>query len=212
VRQLDEEDPVPLTCASYAADAQTYASWSEQYRNFPGLRRQLSRFLRDALLGLPILDAGCGAGRDSIAIVGSGRDVISLDRTYALLTYESPHLGLLARSPAKIQADLRAIPLANGSVGGIWACASLIHIPDDDLQPTLEMMAKLLAVGAPIWASFKATGQKGWTTRGRISGPRWQSAHQESELITHFRNAGFETLSIERHHSDWFAVTAYARS
>lgn len=178
----DDFDPVKTTRDTYNNSATKYAAHMGTYRPFPGLREQLRSFIALTDPNLPILDAGCGPGRDSVEIVVSGRRVIALDASVEMLLSSPPELsrqdlGLLQSMRFRVAGDLRAIPLRQGCLGGIWACASLMHLPSRDLEGALKQMCELLTRNAPIRASFKAQGGSGLVAGGAgISGSsylRW---------------------------------------
>jgi hypothetical protein len=47
--------------------------------------------------------------------------------------------------------DLEAI----GIYDGIWACASLLHVPADELQSVFSLLARALTPGGTLYCSFK---------------------------------------------------------
>ena len=75
-----------------------------------------------------ILDAGCGSGRDSLAFLEGGFSVTAFDGSNALAQLASTLTGLRVLC-------LRFAELTFASeFDGVWACASLLHLPPDDLD------------------------------------------------------------------------------
>ncbi len=61
-----------------------------------------------------------------------------------------------------VQADLEALPLRRGALGGAWARASYLHLPKVRLPAALADLHRTLAVGAPVTLSMR---------HGRDEGP-----------------------------------------
>src|SRR5512146_1827803 len=111
------------TVAAYERSAHEFLDrWGRrQYRRPPLLRQWLSRLPKRARL----LDLGCGGGQDAHYLWRQGYRVIGLDRTPALLSFARRR----SRTVPLILADMGRLPLRYRSVDGIWAAASLIHLP-----------------------------------------------------------------------------------
>ena len=203
-------DAVAITRRTYDEGAHAYAEWSRRYTKFPGLQGQLRKFVEVTDSAHPVLDAGCGAGRDSWEMVIRGRRVISLDLSLCLLLENMRDLGTLGAARAKVQADLRAIPLACSSLGGVWACASLIHLPEESTSAVLTDLLRLMRGGAPIWASFKARGETGWqeSSAGPLAGPRWFTRPEPGDLCSAFTRAGFTDVELVHDSHEWLHIAA----
>ena len=78
---------------------------------------------------------------------------------------------------------------------GIWARASLMHLPTGEAKAALGELFRVAAPGAPVCASVKITGRPGWaeTTRGR----RWFQFWEPANFAAAVRAAGFTVKSIE---------------
>lgn len=106
-------------------------------------------FLSRPRSGAHILDAGCGSGRDSLYFLDNGYDVTSFDASEAMVRLAAKHLG---------QPVLR---LVFDQVGfeehfdGVWACASLLHVPRRAMARTLGRLASSLKRGGTLYASFR---------------------------------------------------------
>lgn len=106
-------------------------------------------FLARVPRGGRILDAGCGPGRDSAAFLARGYEVEAFDA--------SPKLVAEARQRTGLEVQRRRFEEyeAAAELDGVWACASLLHIPSGRLPSVLERLARALRPGRPFFMSFK---------------------------------------------------------
>ena len=107
------------------------------------------RFLSMLPAGASILDFGCGSGRDTKAFLARGYRVTAVDGSPELCTLASAYTGIPVRQMlfAKLD-DVEAYD-------GIWACASILHVPSADLPNIFRRMITALKPGGVIYASFK---------------------------------------------------------
>jgi SAM-dependent methyltransferase len=96
-----------------------------------------------------VLDAGCGSGRDALAFAERGYRVTAFDASPALVALAESHLG------RPVQC-LRFQEIAwRDAFDGIWACASLLHVPAAELPDAMQRLCRALKPGGVIYASFK---------------------------------------------------------
>lgn len=107
------------------------------------------RFLPYLPEGGHILDAGCGSGRDAKKFMDLGFKVTAFDASKELVNLAKQHSGLAIKHSTFIDFST-ATP-----VNGIWACASLLHLPLSELAATLNHLAKFLVEGGAFYCSFK---------------------------------------------------------
>ena len=145
-----------------------------------GVRSGFSKYVPD---GGKILDAGCGSGRDSKAFLSEGYDVVAFDASKEMCKRASEYIG-------REVLNMRFEDISfDKEFDGIWACASLLHVPSDDLPDVLQRMKKALKPGGAIYASFKYG--EGTTVRGE----RVFSDFTEESATKLFEEAGFEIAS-----------------
>ncbi|MCG9626174.1 class I SAM-dependent methyltransferase [Vibrio mediterranei] len=96
-----------------------------------------------------ILDAGCGSGRDTLAFKSQGFKVHAIDA--------SAELAQLAETLIKQPVEVTTFQQFNSSVqfDAVWACASLLHVPFDELSLVFNNLANLLNDGGVFYCSFK---------------------------------------------------------
>lgn len=96
-----------------------------------------------------ILDFGCGAGRDTKAFIDKGFKVDAIDGSKELCVIASRNTGIKVRQ--MLFEELSEIE----KYDGIWACASILHLPKERLKIVFNKMIKALKPGGYIYASFK---------------------------------------------------------
>jgi superfamily II DNA or RNA helicase/HKD family nuclease len=107
------------------------------------------RFLSTIGAGGSILDAGCGSGRDTKAFHDRGYRVTAFDASMELVRLASQHTGL------DIQLRSFSDVHEQNSYDGIWACASLLHLPPTDIPGALQRLWSALKPGGTFYLSFK---------------------------------------------------------
>lgn len=174
---------VELTTATYDRVARNYAErnetqrplWAERMEQFiaaladeaearplPDLD-QLGRPGDDATLDehlmlVPVLDAGCGAGRDARALAGYGLPVLGVDLSQGMLNEAlSRTARRLPRGAVRYALmDLRRLELPDASCRGIWCSASLLHLPLRTAPRAVGELARVARSGAPVAVFLKS--------------------------------------------------------
>jgi SAM-dependent methyltransferase len=179
-----------------APAAERHASTIAYYNDFAAAYADLTigidtaeRIARFASLlpgGGRVLDAGCGAGRDLIALHAAGLRPEGMD--------VSPRMAAIARANSKLPVvvgDLRNFHFTPASFDGIWAMASLLHIEADEIRAVLSTLRQLLLPGGVLFASVKRG-------RGLAHGSdgRWFTLHDEGSWEEHLRAVGFDVIEI----------------
>ncbi len=106
-------------------------------------------FLKELHAGSHILDAGCGSGRDTKAFLDRGFRVTSIDASAQLSRLATTFTGV----PCKV---LRFQEMTyQGMFDGIWACASLLHVPQGEIDDVMGRFIRALKVGGVLYVSLK---------------------------------------------------------
>lgn len=96
-----------------------------------------------------ILDFGCGSGRDTKAFLELGYRVDAVDGSAEICRTVSEMLQIPVRN--LLFQDLCEIE----KYDGIWACASILHVPKRELPEVLEKICAALKQHGVFYASFK---------------------------------------------------------
>jgi len=107
-----------------------------------------------------ILDAGCGSGRDSRYFISQGHRVDAIDASKEMAALASIHINQEVRCLSFDDITQRNV------YDGIWAAASLLHLPSAQLPKTLSTLASALKDGGILYASFKY-GEGEYVKEGR---------------------------------------------
>jgi SAM-dependent methyltransferase len=109
-----------------------------------------------------ILDFGCGPGRDLATFRALGHEPVGLDG--------SPQLAAMAREHSGCEVweqDFLALQLPAAHFDGVFANASLFHVPRQELPRVLrELNATLKAEGVLFASNPRGNNEEGWN-RGR---------------------------------------------
>jgi SAM-dependent methyltransferase len=181
------------TRTSYDTVAVSYA---DQVRDAIGglqyLRTALALFAESvrAAGGGPVADVGCGPGHVTAYLHELGVDAFGVDLSPGMIDVarrDHPHLRFEVRSMTDL--DLPA-----GSVAGLLAWQSLIHIPDDDMPAVLEHFHTALRPGGPLQLLFHVGQESQLKTQGYGGHPMKIHVHrrQPGEVAAWLHDAGFE--------------------
>jgi SAM-dependent methyltransferase len=196
-RFSDEE-----TLRFYMREAATYATSGKK-----GPHSRLAAFMQALPEGAHVLELGCGSGRDAEAMVACGLDVDPTDGTPAMAAEAENRLRRRVRI-------LRFDQLADiGRYDGIWANASLLHVPRDGLDAILARVFRALKPGGLHAATFKSGDNRG----GRDSFGRYYNYPDRAGLTDAYSRAGpWASVSLAQYEgggydgvkTPWLSVTA----
>ncbi len=144
------------TLAFYDSEAAVYANAGEQRPS-----RALAGFLAKLPDRADILDLGCGGGRDSRAMIAAGHRVEATDGCAAMAAQAEKRIGQPVRVMRFDELD------ADEAYDGIWAHASLLHVPRQALAETIAKIWRALRPGGWHFANFKAGEAEGRDKAGR---------------------------------------------
>jgi SAM-dependent methyltransferase len=129
-------------------------------------------FLEHIPTGGRILDLGCGSGRDTKFFSDQSYEVVAIDAS----------INMVEATQRIADADVQQLRFDEmdfvDEFDGIWACASLLHIPETELKNILEKCLQALRSSGTIFASFK------YGSTQRIKGGRLFTDLNETKLVT----------------------------
>lgn len=96
-----------------------------------------------------ILDAGCGSGRDSKAFLDMGFNVEAFDASSEMVKHATIHTGLNVSLCSFAEFD------KSNCYDAIWACASLLHVAENELPEALASLNRSLKIQGIWYMSFK---------------------------------------------------------
>lgn len=138
--------------------------------------------------GATVLDLGAGPGCDAAELRALGLRTIALDLSLGMLRAGGPELR-----GARIQGDARRLPLRGGSLDGVWANASLLHLSPDEAAAALRECARVLRNRGVVHVSVKSGNGSEWET-ARYGEPRWFQYWSAAGLDALLTGAGFEIV------------------
>jgi SAM-dependent methyltransferase len=176
-------------------DAATREPW-------PALRAAVDDFVR-ALPGPgPVLDVGCGPGRDLELLRERWPAVVGMDLSTAMLR--------VRRLEGVAAADMAALPVRPGALAGIWCQAALLHLPGPAVPGVLAGFARSLRPGGALHLGVAEGDREGWDDRYGPGRRRWFTEHREPGLAALLAAAGFDLRSVARTTAgrDWLWLRA----
>jgi SAM-dependent methyltransferase len=164
------------------------ARWNRRRHRRPPLLVEWLKYLpADARL----LDLGCGGGHDAGDLDQRGYRVVGVDRTGALLSAGRRRHALLPL----VRADLRQLPFEAMSFDGLWAAASLMHLPKPAARRLLTDLFRLIRPGGLLAATVTQGAQSCLVTDGWVPG-RYFARWRKEELARAVRRAGWKILEL----------------
>jgi SAM-dependent methyltransferase len=164
------------------------ARWNRRRHRRPLLLAEWLQYLPD---GARLLDLGCGGGQDASDLDRLGYRVVGLDRTSALLSAGRRRYYSLPL----VRADLRDLPFQAMSFDGLWAAASLMHLPKPVARRILTDLCRLVRPGGLFAATMTHGVKSRIVTDGWVPG-RYFARWKKDELARAVRRAGWTILEL----------------
>jgi SAM-dependent methyltransferase len=179
------DDPariVDLTLQHYNQRAQEFRAGTQSHdvsQNIGALLRHI-----DASPPYRILDFGCGPGRDLRAFAALGHQAIGLEGAAQFVSMARADSGCEVW-----QQDFLQLDLPFGYFDGVYANASLFHVPGRELPRVLGQLHATLKPGGVLFSSNpRGDNQEGW------NGGRYGAYHDLAAWRGYVTGAGFVEL------------------
>ncbi|MFJ3261776.1 class I SAM-dependent methyltransferase [Pseudomonas sp. NPDC086581] len=202
---MSTEDPIlrdisRVTLQHYQDSAHSFreGTWDHDVtQNIAALLRHIQGEAPFALL-----DFGCGPGRDLCALKGIGHAPVGLDGCSDFVAMAREASGCEVW-----QQDFLALDLPAERFDGIYANASLFHVPRSELPRVLRQLHGALKPGGVLFSSNpRGENQEGW------NGGRYGSYHDLANWTSLLEEAGFRELEhyyrppgLPREQQPWLA-------
>ena len=156
----------------------------------------------DAEAPYRLLDLGCGPGRDLKTFHGLGHDATGIDGSARFVDMARAYSGCDVWQQDFIRLDLPA-----QHFDGIYANASLFHVPSAALPDVLLRLRAALKEGGVLFSSNpRGDNREGW------NGPRYGSYYDYPTWERYLTAAGFRAIShyyrppgLPREQQPWLA-------
>lgn len=195
------------TCGAYEQTADEYARATFDYDDYPGLKGEVVKFEAALPEHLPVLDLGCGGGRDGRLLASLGRRVIMSDFSAAMLRSARKLSTDQDNSMSYARLNSLALPFSTSSLGGVWASGSLLHLPRFCIPSALSEMLRVLAASGVAAISMRAGTGEGWREGGTLAGRRWFTLVDPTDFSAVMSALGFSDVKIRvTGRQDWFVA------
>ena len=188
------------TLAHYEANAESFREGTLDHdvsQNIAAMLRHI-----ETAAPLTVLDFGCGPGRDLKALTEMGHVAVGLDGSERFVE--------MARSYSGCQVwhqDFLALDLPTGYFHGIFANASLFHVPSAELPRVLGRLRDALKPRGVLFSSNpRGDNQEGW------NGQRYGAYYDLENWRRLLTDAGFTELEhyyrpegLPREQQPWLA-------
>jgi len=150
-----------------------------------------------------ILDFGCGPGRDLVALRERGQDAVGLDGTLAFVEMARRQAGVEV-----LHQNFLSLDLPSAAFDGVFANASLFHVPRSELGRVLGELRQCLRPGGVLFSSNpRGDNHEGW------QGERYGVYHDLEQWRRFAIGAGFEEIrhyyrpsGLPRDQQHWLAT------
>jgi len=156
-------------------------------------------------IGLDILDFGCGPGRDIEYFKSLGHNPVGLDGTLEFCEIARGMTGCEV-----YHQSFNDLLLAENSFDGVFANASMFHVPSENLPKVLADLNKAIRPGGVLFMSNPRGDEEGWSTP-----TRYGHFMQFDKSADYLQAAGYEVLDhyfrppgLPFEEQKWLAIVA----
>ncbi len=153
---------------------------------------------------LDILDLGCGPGRDVFYFKSLGHRPVGLDGSEVFCQMARDYSACQI-----VQQSFLKLDLPQQGFDGIFANASLFHVPSRELPRVLNNLHAALRPAGILFISNPRGSGEGWSGQRyghfmEIDSSRAYLANAQFEILDHY----YRPPGKPRHEQPWLAITA----
>ena len=200
--QNDLDEIESYTLGHYDKNAESFWLGTRDHDVSQNIEAFLRELPQDKILD--ILDFGCGPGRDLCAFKSLGHRPTGLDGSRAFCRLAYQHSGCSTLHQQFLKLDLKA-----SSFDGIFANASLFHVPSQELPRVLGELHRALRPGGILFSSNPRGSGEGW------QGQRYGHYMEFDINKIYLEQAGFEIIhhyyrphGKPREQQPWLAIVS----
>jgi 2-polyprenyl-3-methyl-5-hydroxy-6-metoxy-1,4-benzoquinol methylase len=176
----------------------TAHDWADKWYSNETILPLLQKFINLFNNKPRVLDAGCGAGYESMRLSNLGADVVGID-----ISEESIRIACSKNPTCHFEVfDCKQIDASIGYFNGIVAIALLVHIEDSDLHIVFDNFKKVLKPNGFLFIAFvEGDGFSEKRSYVEVNGEKYNRAfylHQISRMNELANNSGF------KYFNEWF--------
>ena len=191
-----------LTLEHYNQNAEAFWAGTQDHDVTQNYAAFLGQFPKNKQLD--ILDFGCGPGRDVSYFKSLGHRPVGLDGSEVFCNMARAYTGCRI-----LQQTFLSLDLPDTAFDGIFANASLFHVPSQELPGVLNKLHASLRLGGVLFLSNPRGDGEGW------SGQRYGHYMQIDTSELYLTKAGFQILDFyyrpegkPLHEQPWLAIVA----
>jgi ubiquinone/menaquinone biosynthesis C-methylase UbiE len=156
----------------------------------PAVLASGERFLACARPAGPLLELGCGAGRDLAWFTAQGTRMVGADLSMGMLAE-----ARLRCSAPLCQMEMGQLGFRSNAFAGLWCNAALLHLSRASAPAALAEMQRVLLPEGLLFLSLQEGEGEAWETRPDRP-ERLFTRYRTGELTALLADAGFSILAI----------------
>ena len=202
----DLADIERITLGHYDANAQSFWFGTKDHDVSQNYDKLLGQF--PAGQPLDILDFGCGPGRDLLYFQSLGHRPVGLDGSPAFCDMARANTGCPV-----LQQSFLSLDLPRAAFDGVFANASMFHVPSQELPRVLRALHGALRAGGILFMSNPRGNSEGW------SGQRYGHFVEFGAWEVYLQDAGFDIVEhyyrppgAPRAEQPWLAIVSRKRA
>ena len=181
------------TIGWYNKNASKYA---QSIKNIPSVG--LDEFIKEIPKDSKVLDAGCASGRDTKLIADKGINIVGIDLSLELIKIARKNYPNIEF----IEGNFLNLPFLNGSFGGIWAHASLLHFETvEEVVDALKEFYRVLMLKGILHLFVKEkTSEKKFDVVSDVLSQhnRFFQYFTKEEIENYLKKVGFKIIKIDK--------------